>query len=91
MNFDDHRAAGDQVIMFSCGGRGDGSGGFRAAQLFPFNATTKTLAPKDPGNVCFVSGGARLVNANCDGSADQTFTFGSSSGSTAAATTIAAI
>ena len=25
LNFDSRRAAGDTVIMFSCGGRGDGS------------------------------------------------------------------
>jgi hypothetical protein len=32
LNFDDRRAAGDQVIMFSCGGRADG-----CSYLFTFN------------------------------------------------------
>jgi hypothetical protein len=70
MNFDDRRAAGDQVIMFSCGGRGDGSGKVTNSQLFPFTAANLTapyaLTPSNGKGVCFVNTNGRLVNVACD-------------------------
>ncbi|KAF7343071.1 Sugar transporter [Mycena venus] len=70
LNFDDRRAAGDQVIMFSCGGRGDGSGLIATSQLFPFvDANLKApyaLTPSNAKGVCFVNNNGRLSNVNCD-------------------------
>ncbi|KAJ3576443.1 hypothetical protein NPX13_g3698 [Xylaria arbuscula] len=37
LNFDPRRPAGNQVILFSCGGRADGGGEVTDSQLFPFN------------------------------------------------------
>ncbi|KAJ7751890.1 hypothetical protein DFH07DRAFT_1032048 [Mycena maculata] len=41
-NFDSRRAAGDQVIIFSCGGRADRSSQLTNSQLFPFTAANLT-------------------------------------------------
>ena len=35
MNFDPRRADGDQVILFSCGGRADGGGSVTNSQVCP--------------------------------------------------------
>ncbi|KAF7318279.1 hypothetical protein HMN09_00336600 [Mycena chlorophos] len=98
LNFDPRRAAGDQVIMFSCGGRADGSGQTTNSQLFPFPANTDltkpyVLAPENGNNaVCLVAGAnGRLVNDNCSAAspaANEQWTIGgASSGSSAAAST----
>jgi hypothetical protein len=82
LNLDERRAAGDQVILFSCGGRGDGSGGTQAAQLFKFAAgqTTIVLSPKDTNNGrCMVQKGGLLDVTACNAnspSADQVFALG---------------
>ncbi|KAJ7054462.1 hypothetical protein C8F01DRAFT_1163462 [Mycena amicta] len=89
LNFDDRRAAGDQVILFSCGGRADGEGQTTNSQLFPFPAGTDltkpyVLSPENSQNkVCFVDGGkGRLDNTACDATkpaANQLFTIGGAS------------
>ncbi|KAJ7484523.1 hypothetical protein FB451DRAFT_1128710 [Mycena latifolia] len=70
LNFDDRRAAGDQVNIFSCGGRADGSGQVQSAQLFPFTAANLTapyvLTPENAKGVCFVNNNGRLSNVACD-------------------------
>ncbi|CAG8645218.1 369_t:CDS:2, partial [Acaulospora colombiana] len=82
LNFDDRRAAGDQVILFSCGGRGDGSGGTQGAQLFKFAAgqTTIVLSPETTNNSrCMVQKGGLLDVTACNAnspSADQVFSLG---------------
>ncbi|KAJ7210197.1 hypothetical protein B0H12DRAFT_1157651 [Mycena haematopus] len=69
-NFDPRRAAGDQVILFSCGGRADGSGQVNNSQLFPFVNAALTapyaLTPSNAQGVCFVNTNGRLTNVNCD-------------------------
>ncbi|KAF7334228.1 hypothetical protein MSAN_02384100 [Mycena sanguinolenta] len=81
-NFDPRRAAGDQVILFSCGGRADGSGQVNNSQLFPFTNADLTapyaLTPSNAQGVCFVNTNGRLTNVNCDTSnptADELFTI----------------
>ncbi|KAF9265593.1 hypothetical protein L218DRAFT_971975 [Marasmius fiardii PR-910] len=81
MNFDDRRAAGNQVILFSCGGRADGDGQTTDSQLFPFDGkTTLALTPKNSqGKVCFTVKGDLLDQSACDANApskDQLFTIG---------------
>ncbi|RFU35045.1 hypothetical protein B7463_g1308, partial [Scytalidium lignicola] len=80
VNFDPRRAAGDTVIMFSCGGRADGDSQTTNSQLFPFSAATNTnsivLAPENGnGQVCLVPLNGKLDQTTCDGSADQEFTI----------------
>ncbi|KAJ6454691.1 hypothetical protein C8R45DRAFT_846438 [Mycena sanguinolenta] len=69
-NFDSRRAAGDQVILFSCGGRADGGGQVTNSQLFPFVNANLTapyaLTPSNAPGVCFVNTNGRLTNVNCD-------------------------
>ncbi|THV45584.1 hypothetical protein BGAL_0472g00040 [Botrytis galanthina] len=83
LNFDPRRAAGNTVIMFSCGGRADGDGLVTNSQLFPFNETSGslTLSPENaPGTCLSVTTANVLDQAPCDGSdSSQTFTFGASS------------
>ncbi|TVY59414.1 hypothetical protein LCER1_G000599 [Lachnellula cervina] len=75
LNFDDRRAAGDQVIMFSCGGRADGGGAVTDSQLFPFGGGNSiVLAPKNgAGATCLFANGAKLDEQACTGDASQTF------------------
>ncbi|TVY30646.1 hypothetical protein LHYA1_G001241 [Lachnellula hyalina] len=75
LNFDDRRAAGDQVIMFSCGGRADGGGAVTDSQLFPFGGGNSIeLAPKNgAGATCLFANGAKLDQQACTGNASQTF------------------
>ncbi|KAJ6491399.1 hypothetical protein C8R47DRAFT_1122616 [Mycena vitilis] len=82
LNFDDRRAAGDQVNLFSCGGRADGAGEVTNSQLFPFVAADLTapyaLAPSNAKGVCLVNNNGRLSNVACDTtkpSATQLFTI----------------
>ncbi|KAH8802635.1 hypothetical protein F5884DRAFT_475665 [Xylogone sp. PMI_703] len=80
MNFDPRRAAGNQAIMFSCGGRADGGGQVTTSQLFPTaNGTEFTLSPENQAGTCFTVKGNVIDVANCDSSdANQSFTFGAS-------------
>lgn len=70
VNFDDRRAAGDTVILFSCGGRADGVSGTTNSQLFEFaGGNTITLAPQNAdGKVCLDDKGGKLDQAACGGS-----------------------
>ncbi|KAF5373745.1 hypothetical protein D9758_000706 [Tetrapyrgos nigripes] len=87
LNFDPRRAAGDQVILFSCGGRADGEGQVTDSQLFTFdgNLGPAPLTPQNGKNaVCLTSGGKRLDQASCDpktAAANELFTIGAGSGS----------
>ncbi|TGO51893.1 hypothetical protein BCON_0152g00150 [Botryotinia convoluta] len=85
LNFDPRRAAGNTVIMFSCGGRADGDGLVTNSQLFPFNGTSGplTFSPENaPGTCLSVTTANVLDQAPCDESdSSQTFTFGASSAS----------
>ncbi|KAI1395835.1 hypothetical protein F4819DRAFT_169241 [Hypoxylon fuscum] len=82
-NFDPRRASGNQVILFSCGGRADGGGEVTDSQLFPFNGNSDSLAfaPNNDPQTCFTVKGDVVDVAPCDaGNADQQFTFGGASG-----------
>ena len=84
-NFDPRRAAGNTVIMFSCGGRADGGGQVTNSQLFTFNggAGPLALAPKNGEGKCFAVRGNVLDSANCqNGAADQVCPFVSGTMST---------
>ncbi|KAF7897688.1 uncharacterized protein EAF01_008654 [Botrytis porri] len=87
LNFDPRRAAGNTVIMFSCGGRADGDGLVTNSQLFPFNETSGplTLSPDNAPGICLSATAVNVLDqAPCDGSdSSQTFTFGASSASNA--------
>ncbi|KAG8812872.1 hypothetical protein FRC19_002834 [Serendipita sp. 401] len=89
LNFDPRRAAGDQVLIFSCGGRADGDGATADSQLFPFPANTPTnrpaslpLAPQNGKKaICFAadSTGAKLGAEACNAAtpnAGETFIIG---------------
>jgi len=72
LNFDARRAAGDQVILFSCGGRADGAGTVTDSQLFSFGSSLTgrsiriRLAPKNgKGNLCLVDQAGRLGPDTC--------------------------
>jgi len=77
LNFDNRRAAGDQVILFSCGGRADGGGAVTDSQLFPFGGGNSiVLAPKAAnGATCLFANGAKLDDQACSGAATQTFSI----------------
>ncbi|KAH8749268.1 hypothetical protein BGZ57DRAFT_138624 [Hyaloscypha finlandica] len=79
MNFDPRRAAGNTVIMFSCGGRADGGGAVTNSQLFTFagGAGPLALQPKNAAGTCLtVTSGNVLDQAPCNtGDAKQAFTF----------------
>ncbi|OCT51519.1 putative mg2+ transporter protein [Cladophialophora carrionii] len=81
LNFDPRREAGDTVIMFSCGGRADGSGLVTDSQLFTFTDGGETSLRLQPGNgngqVCLVANAdGRLDQAPCSDDASQVFTIG---------------
>lgn len=81
INFDPRRAAGDTVILFSCGGRADGGGLVTDSQLFPFSGATESivLAPEnEKGATCLVQNDStsRLGSATCTGDSEQVFTIG---------------
>ncbi|TFB05820.1 hypothetical protein CCMA1212_001548 [Trichoderma ghanense] len=76
VNFDGRRAANDQVILFSCGGRADGSGQTATSQLFPFEAGSDTilLTPNSADKqTCLIAGADRVEAAQCNGQNDQVF------------------
>ncbi|PVH76170.1 hypothetical protein DL98DRAFT_562133 [Cadophora sp. DSE1049] len=82
-NFDPRRAAGNTVIMFSCGGRADGGGDVTNSQLFGFagGAGPLSFEPKNEAGTCLaVTGNNVLDQAPCKaGDAAQSFTFGGAS------------
>ncbi|KAH8910337.1 hypothetical protein BR93DRAFT_474125 [Coniochaeta sp. PMI_546] len=78
-NFDPRRAAGNQVLLFSCGGRADGGGSVTNSQLFTFNGGSGPLSfqPENDAGSCFTVKGNVLDVAQCNsGDAKQSFTFG---------------
>lgn len=82
LNFDDRRAPGNQVLLFSCGGRGDGSGQVQDAQLFPFKngQMSLPLLPQNANNqVCLAPVNGLLDQTACSGAAsakgNQIFTI----------------
>lgn len=79
LNFDPRRAAGDTVIMFSCGGRADGGGSVTNSQLFTFTSgeTSLRLQPENGnGNICLVANASgRLDKATCSDDPNQVFTI----------------
>ncbi|KAJ7734338.1 hypothetical protein DFH07DRAFT_967661 [Mycena maculata] len=81
LNFDPRRAAGDQVILFSCGGRADGGGSVTNSQLFTFtsDAAPFPLAPTNQANTCLFDNNGVLDQQTCtvtSPSATQLFTIG---------------
>ncbi|KAL8660694.1 MAG: hypothetical protein Q9202_006308 [Teloschistes flavicans] len=78
LNFDPRRAANDQVILFSCGGRADGEGLQTNSQEFTFTPGTKSLplTPLNAKGTCLVPAGGKLGTAPCSGDAGQVFTIG---------------
>jgi hypothetical protein len=91
LNFDPRRAAGNQVLLFSCGGRADGSGAVTNSQLFTFSggAGPLPLIPQNGNNAtCLTVNGNLLDQTSCDpttASGDELFTIGPSSNSSSAA------
>ncbi|AEO69629.1 uncharacterized protein THITE_2021944, partial [Thermothielavioides terrestris NRRL 8126] len=84
-NFDPRRQAGNQVLLFSCGGRADGSGEVTNSQLFAFNGSAGPLAlkPQNQDGSCLVVKGNVIDIATCnEGDANQSFTFGGAAAST---------
>ncbi|KAI0378647.1 hypothetical protein F5Y04DRAFT_261267 [Hypomontagnella monticulosa] len=78
-NFDPRRASGNQVILFSCGGRADGGGQVTDSQLFAFNGGSGPLSfsPNNEKQSCFTVKGNVVDVAPCAaGDANQQFTFG---------------
>jgi hypothetical protein len=81
LNFDPRRAAGDQVVLFSCGGRADGDGKVTDSQLFAFTDATKPipLAPKNgQGSILLTTTGGKLDATQGSAAAaqsNQVFTF----------------
>ncbi|XDG00398.1 hypothetical protein ABKA04_000013 [Annulohypoxylon sp. FPYF3050] len=98
-NFDPRRASGNQVLLFSCGGRADGGGEVTDSQLFPFNSSTGpiTFTPENDLQSCFtVKDNVVDVVPCAAGNADQQFTFSgtpaaSAGGSSASVATSATI
>ncbi|ERF73103.1 hypothetical protein EPUS_06564 [Endocarpon pusillum Z07020] len=79
LNFDPRRAAGNQVNLFSCGGRADGGGEQTDSQIFDFagGAGPLALALKNDAGSCLAVKGNVLDQASCsEGDATQSFTFG---------------
>ncbi|KAK5061588.1 hypothetical protein LTR84_008132 [Exophiala bonariae] len=78
-NFDPRRAAGNQVILFSCGGRADGGGAVTDSQLFPFTGSAGPLAfsPKNSAGTCLTVKGDVIDQAPCNtADLNQSFSFG---------------
>ncbi|KIV85023.1 hypothetical protein PV11_00761 [Exophiala sideris] len=90
-NFDPRRAAGNQVLLFSCGGRADGGGTVTNSQLFPFNGSAgpQALTPENAAGTCLVVAGNVIDQAACNvADPNQSFTFGD--GETDGSTTVSA-
>lgn len=75
ISYDFRRDVGDQVILFSCGGRADGTGSTNTGQLFPFTGKKQfELAPVSEGNkTCIIPGSERLVSGPCTGGQENLF------------------
>jgi len=80
LDFDDRQ---NRVILFSCGGRGDGSGDTSASQLFSFKggAGPLPLAPQNKNDICLAANtqANKLEKSTCNpatASGNQLFTFG---------------
>ncbi|KAI2613221.1 uncharacterized protein GGS25DRAFT_155134 [Hypoxylon fragiforme] len=89
-NFDPRRASGSQVILFSCGGRADGSGEVTDSQLFPFHGGRQPLqlTPANDLQSCFTVERDAVGIAPCtSGNADQLFTFDDNPGANRTAST----
>lgn len=83
MNFDPRRAAGNQVNLFSCGGRADGGGQVTNSQLFTFKggAGPLSLQPTNEAGSCFSAKDNTLDVAQCSSSdAKQSFTIDDGAG-----------
>ncbi|KAK5627568.1 hypothetical protein RRF57_003283 [Xylaria bambusicola] len=81
LNFDPRRPAGNQVILFSCGGRADGGGDVTDSQLFPFNggAGPLSLSPENDPDSCLAVSDEVIDIAPCvAGDLHQLFNFGDS-------------
>ncbi|KAJ6597248.1 hypothetical protein DFH09DRAFT_114974 [Mycena vulgaris] len=103
LNFDPRRAAGNQVLLFSCGGRADGGGLVTNSQLFAFQngaSAPLPLAPINQAGTCLFNNAGKLDSQACtvaSPSATQLFTIGAGGGAaapappvtTAVATTVA--
>ncbi|GAP88857.1 putative ricin-type beta-trefoil lectin domain-containing protein [Rosellinia necatrix] len=79
LNFDPRRPAGNQAILFSCGGRADGGGDVTDSQLFPYNggAGPLSLSPENDQDTCFTVSDNGIDVAPCRaGDLSQLFTFG---------------
>ncbi|GKT51644.1 uncharacterized protein ColSpa_11825 [Colletotrichum spaethianum] len=78
-NFDPRRAAGNQVNLFSCGGRAAGEGKVTGSQLFALDtgAGPSTFQPKNVQGKCFTVKGnvVDVADCNADDKA-QSFAFG---------------
>ncbi|KAJ7074126.1 hypothetical protein C8F01DRAFT_9097 [Mycena amicta] len=88
LNFDPRRAAGNQVLLFSCGGRADGGGAVTNSQLFTFSGKLAgiPLEPINQAGTCLFNNNGNLDQQSCNTaspSASQLFTIGSGSGATA--------
>ncbi|KAK4937774.1 hypothetical protein LTR10_021651 [Elasticomyces elasticus] len=80
-NFDPRRAASNQVLLFSCGGRADGGGTVTNSQLFPFSGSAgpQALTPENAAGTCLVVAGNVIDQAACNAAdPNQSFTFGDS-------------
>ncbi|KAK4138141.1 hypothetical protein BT67DRAFT_1056 [Trichocladium antarcticum] len=78
-NVDSRRPAGNQVLLFSCGGRADGGGEVTNSQLFAFSggAGPLSLQPQDNSGSCLVAKGNAIDVVKCNNEdAGQSFTFG---------------
>lgn len=79
LNFDPRRPAGNQAILFSCGGRADGGGDVTDSQLFPFNggAGPLSLSPENEPDTCLTVSNDVIDAAPCQaGDLRQLFTLG---------------
>ncbi|KAJ7292676.1 hypothetical protein C8J57DRAFT_1042258 [Mycena rebaudengoi] len=88
LNFDERRAPGNQLVLFSCGGRADGGGAVTNSQLFTFKDASAplALAPINAVGTCVFNNNGKLDAQACNNSAGQLFTIGASGagGATAA-------
>ena len=68
----------DQIYLFSCGGRADGSGTVAVPQLFLFEGGVGplTLKPKNGAHTCLLGTGNYVNVTKCSGAGNQMFTFG---------------
>ncbi|KAF7295440.1 hypothetical protein MIND_01083800 [Mycena indigotica] len=78
LNLDERRRPGNQVLLFSCGGRADGGGEVTNSQLFKFDGKKAgiPLAPTNQANTCLFNNNGRLDQQDCNNSGSQLFTIG---------------